>query len=206
MQEKETGTNKVSLMGKISQEFQFSYKKKGLSYYTAESDTDRNSGYTDHIPIMVCKNIHALPEIGSFVYIEGQFRSYNQSVDNRRKLLLNVLAMEIENRNNGEADAGKNEIFLNGYICKEPIFRKTPMGRYISDVCVAVNSPYKHSDYLPCIFWGQNAKTASNPPVGCHIQIWGRIQSRIYFKQTEQGIKEQTAYEVSVSRMKFAPV
>lgn len=158
MQEKESKTNRVSLTGKISREFQFSYNRKGLSYYTAEIDIERNSGYTDHIPIMVCINTHILPEIGSFVCIEGQFRSYNQSVGSRRKLLLNVLALEIENWNNSDTDVGKNEIFLNGYICKEPIFRKTPMGRYISDVCVAVNSPYNHSDYLPCIFWGKMQK------------------------------------------------
>lgn len=111
--------------------------------------------------------------------------------------------MEVWDKKYG--NTGINQIFLNGYICKEPTYRETPMGRSISDICLAVNRPYSRSDYLPCIFWGNNAKIVSRLPVGCQIQLWGRIQSRAYFKKTGQGVEERTAYEVSVSRMKRVP-
>jgi len=203
MKKESTEINSVSLIGKISSEFQFSHKMEGVCYYTAKIDVERASGYTDHIPIMVPRNTHRLPKEDSYVCIEGQFCSKNQIIDGQRRVALNVLALTIKDWSKEDEDIGKNQIFLNGYICRKPIYRKTPLGRYISDVCVAVNSTHNHSDYLPCIFWGKNAKAVSILPVGYHIQIWGRIQSRIYHKKIKQELREETAYEVSVSKMKY---
>lgn len=200
---KSTITNKVSLMGKISSDFRFSHKSKGIRYYIADIDIKRISGYIDRIPVMFTENIYKLPKSGSNVHIEGQFQSRNQYIDGQTKVLLKVLALNVEPLNKKDMDIDKNKIFLHGYICKQPRYRKTPMGRRISDVCLAVNSPNKHCDYLPCIFWGRNAKIVSRLPVGYQIKIWGRIQSRIYSKKTERGLEERTAYEVSVSRMEF---
>ena len=97
-----------------------------------------------------------------------------------------------------------NQIFLDGYICKEPIYRKTPLGREIADLLIAVNRPYGKSDYIPCIAWGRNARYASTFEVGGHIQIWGRVQSREYVKKiNEEESEKHIAYEVSVSKLEY---
>ncbi len=198
-----TVTNKVFLMGKISSNFQFSHKSNGVCYYMAKIDLQRTSGYIDRIPVMVSENIHRMPEKGSDVWIEGQFQSFNKNVDGHTKVILKVLALDIKTWDKTEEDFHKNYIFLDGYICKQPSYRETTRGRSISEVCIAVNRSFNHCDYLPCIFWGGNAKIVSSLPVGCQIKIWGRIQSRMYIKKTEKGPEERTAYEVSVSRMKY---
>ena len=95
-----------------------------------------------------------------------------------------------------------NQIFLDGYICKEPVYRKTPLGREIADLLVAVNRPYGKSDYIPCIAWGRNARYASGFAVGTRILIWGRVQSREYTKRlNETECEKRVAYEVSVSKL-----
>ena len=97
-----------------------------------------------------------------------------------------------------------NQIFLDGYICKEPIYRKTPLGREIADLLIAVNRSYGKSDYIPCICWGRNARFASGFEVGGHVQVWGRIQSREYVKKiSELETEKRVAYEVSVSKVDF---
>jgi single-stranded DNA-binding protein len=97
-----------------------------------------------------------------------------------------------------------NQIFLDGFICKPPIYRKTPLGREIADVLLAVNRPYGKSDYIPCICWGRNARYAESFEVGGHVQIWGRIQSREYQKKvSETEVEKRVAYEVSVSKLEY---
>ena len=95
-----------------------------------------------------------------------------------------------------------NHIFLDGYICKAPVYRKTPLGREIADVLLAVNRPYGKSDYIPCICWGRNARFADGFQVGDHIQLWGRIQSREYQKRIgDEEFETRIAYEISVSKL-----
>lgn len=196
-------TNKDSLTGRLSSNFQFSHKRNGICYYMAEIGAERTSGYTDNIPVIVPEKILTSLEKDSDISIKGQFRSRNQMTDGKKRLMLSVLASEM-NILDGECKyTDINQVFLNGYICKEPTYRKTPRGRMISDVCLAVNRPYNHSDYLPCIFWGNNAKIVSSLPVGCQLQILGRIQSRIYYKKAGDILKKHTAYEVSVCRMNY---
>ena len=200
-----TAVNKVSLIGQVSADFQFSHKRNGICYYMAEIEAERTSGYADHIPVIVSEKILKLPGKDSDICLKGQFRSRNQIIDGKKRLVLSVLASEMNVLDRECRNSDINQIFLNGYICKEPTYRKTPMGRFISDICLAVNRPYSHSDYLPCVFWGNNAKIVSSLPVGYQLQIWGRIQSRTYYKKTENILEERTAYEVSVSRMKYTP-
>jgi single-stranded DNA-binding protein len=100
-----------------------------------------------------------------------------------------------------------NEVFLNGYICKPPVYRTTPFGREIADILIAVNRSYNKSDYIPCIAWGRNARFASKLTIGENIRIWGRMQSRPYQKKTDDGqVFDKVAYEVSISKIEYAGV
>ncbi len=134
--------------------------------------------------------------------ITGQFRSYNRHEGVKNRLVLSVFAREIEFVGSDTNHTKNNQIFLDGYICKQPIYRKTPLGREIADLLVAVNRPYGKSDYIPCIAWGRNARYASNLDVGTRLRIWGRVQSREYTKKlSEEECEKRVAYEVSVSKI-----
>ena len=146
-------------------------------------------------------NIEELAEM----CIRDRFRSYNRHEENRNRLVLSVFVREIEFISDDEKEREQsktNQIFLDGFICKAPVYRKTPLGREIADLLLAVNRPYGKSDYIPCICWGRNARFASSFEVGGHIQIWGRIQSREYQKKIgEDQTEKRVAYEVSVSKI-----
>ncbi len=132
----------------------------------------------------------------------GQFRSYNRHEENKNRLVLSVFAREVSFLEGEEEDQNPNHIFLDGYVCKHPVYRKTPLGREIADVLLAVNRPYGKSDYIPCICWGRNARFADQFQVGTHIQLGGRIQSREYQKKVgEEKYEKRVAYEVSVSKL-----
>ena len=139
---------------------------------------------------------------GMYAVVNGQFRSYNRHEESRNRLVLSVFAREIEILEEPTEEVRPNYIFLDGFVCKPPIYRKTPLGREIADVLLAVNRPYGKSDYIPCICWGRNARFAEGFRVGEHIQIWGRIQSREYQKKiNENEFEKRVAYEVSVSKL-----
>jgi primosomal replication protein N len=139
---------------------------------------------------------------GQIIHVTGQFRSYNRHEEKKNRLVLSVFVRELEFLDEVGEDEKTNQIFLDGYICKEPIYRKTPLGREIADVLLAVNRSYGKSDYIPCICWGRNARFASGFEVGSHIQILGRIQSREYVKRIgEEETQRRIAYEVSVSKI-----
>lgn len=141
---------------------------------------------------------------GEFIQVTGQFRSYNRHEEKKNRLVLSVFAREVTFVEEEDDKVKSNQIFLDGYICKPPIYRKTPLGREIADMLIAVNRPYGKSDYIPCISWGRNARFTSGFEVGGHVQIWGRIQSREYVKKLEGEVTERrTAYEVSVSKMEY---
>ena len=122
----------------------------------------------------------------------------------RNRLVLSVFVREVEFVEEFTDYTKTNQIFLDGYICKEPIYRKTPLGREIADLLVAVNRPYGKSDYIPCIAWGRNARYASSFDVGGRVKIWGRVQSREYVKKIDEVDSEKrVAYEVSVSKLEY---
>ena len=192
--------NKVTLSGRIVSNFEFSHEAYGEGFYVAQLASERLSGVKDVVPIMVSDRLIDVNAdwTGRFVNVSGQFRSFNKHEEGRYKLMPYVFAHEfipvdeIEN---------KNRIFLDGYICKPPTYRKTPLGREIADILLAVNRPYGKSDYIPCIAWGRNARFASNLEAGTRLQIEGRIQSRECQKRISETESEtRIAYEVSISK------
>ncbi len=200
--------NQVSITGKIDTPFEFSHQIYGEGFYTTELLVRRLSDSEDRIPVMVSERLIDVTQdyIGESIEIQGQFRSYNRHDEKRNRLVLSVFAREIHFLEEDEEQESSpvNQIFLDGYICKPPVYRKTPLGREIADLLLAVNRPYGKSDYIPCISWGRNARYASAFAVGGHVLIWGRIQSREYMKKTgENESEKRTAYEVSVSKLEY---
>lgn len=196
--------NQVHLRGKMVTGFSFSHELLGEGFYTAQVTVDRLSEVTDTIPIMVSERLIDVTQdyIGKYVEIRGQFRSYNQYNEEHNRLILHVFATKMEILE--EEDYLINKIYLDGYICKPTVYRKTPLGREISDVLLAVNRSYHKSDYIPCICWGRNARYASSLEVSSHLQMEGRIQRREYSKRiSETETESRTAYEVSVGSMKL---
>lgn len=166
----------------------------------------RLSDSSDILPLMISERLIDVTADykGCFVAVNGQFRSYNRHEERKNKLVLSVFAREIFFVDEMEESAKTNQVYLDGYLCKEPIYRKTPLGREIADLLIAVNRPYGKSDYIPCICWGRNARYASNFKVGERCGIWGRIQSRDYVKKVdEEHAEKKVAYEVSVSKLEI---
>lgn len=201
-----TNNNNVVIHGTFATEFSFSHEVFGEKFYVTYVNVQRLSDSTDIIPVMISDRLIDISknysEDETYVVIYGQFRSYNLHENETSHLVLSVFAREInliENPTSEDVPALPNSIFLDGYVCKKPVYRKTPLGREIADVLLAVNRPYGKSDYIPCICWGRNAKFADTFNVGDHIQITGRIQSRAYQKQST--FENKVAYEVSVSKL-----
>lgn len=202
--EKVIKNNKVTIKGEVVSGFTFSHEIYGEGFYMMDVKCPRLSENFDVIPVMVSERLMDVTEdyIGRLVSVSGQFRSYNRHEEQKNRLILSVFAREIEFLDEVPNGSESNQIFLDGYICKEPVYRKTPLGREIADVLLAVNRPYEKSDYLPVIFWGRNARYASSFKVGDRCAIWGRIQSREYVKKLDDERTEtRTAYEVSVSKI-----
>ena len=196
--------NQVTMMGEIVSAFQFSHEVFGEGFYMVELAVSRLSNYSDYIPLMVSERLIDTEQdyTGQFIRISGQFRSYNRHEEKKNRLVLSVFVRELEFLDEIDENEKTNQIFLDGYICKEPIYRKTPLGREFADVLLAVSRSYGKSDYIPCICWGRNARFASGFTVGCHIQIVGRVQSREYVKRiSEEEVEHRVAYEVSVSKV-----
>jgi len=165
---------------------------------------NRLSEQADVIPLMISERLIDVTEnyIGKTIEAIGQFRSYNRHEGAKNRLVLSVFVRELSFLPEFTDYTKTNQIFLDGYICKEPIYRKTPLGREIADLLVAVNRPYGKSDYIPCIAWGRNARFASCFFVGTRVLIWGRVQSREYTKKlSETECEKRIAYEVSVSKL-----
>lgn len=202
--------NQLVLIGKVTSEKRFSHEIYGEKFYIFDLSVPRLSGNADNIPITISERLLVEEdlEIGKNVIIEGQFRSYNSYENEKNRLVLTVFAKEIKFGNEDEEEFkpskenSSNEVILDGFICKKPIYRKTPFGREIADVLLAVNRAYNKSDYIPCIAWGRNARFCENIPVGTEVKIIGRVQSRQYEKKYEDGTSEiRIAYEVSVASL-----
>lgn len=196
--------NQVIIAGEIVSGFVFSHEVYGEGFYIVEIAVNRLSNYADYIPVMVSERLIDVTQNfeGQYICVVGQFRSYNRHEEKKNRLVLSVFAREIEFTEEPGEDVKSNQIFLDGYICKEPIYRKTPLGREIADLLIAVNRSYGKSDYIPSICWGRNARYAAGFEVGAHVQIWGRIQSREYVKKlNEFETEKRIAYEVSVSKI-----
>src|SRR5699024_6526134 len=209
MKETVKETNMVKIIGKVNSKKEFSHEIFGEKFYNFIIEVPRLSDSVDLLPVTVSERliININFNIGDYVVVEGQLRSYNRYIDSSNRLVLTVFVREIYLPDEGELEEvikKPNEIYLDGYICKEPIYRETPFGREITDLLIAVNRAYNKSDYIPCIAWGRNARFCENLIVGDHIKIWGRIQSRNYEKRLSSGETEtRVAYEVSISKLEF---
>lgn len=191
-------------MGEIVSSFTFSHEVFGEGFYMVDVSVRRLSNSVDIIPVMMSERLIDVREDyrGEFLMVNGQFRSYNRHEEQKNRLVLSVFAREVSFIEEELDGAKTNSILLDGYICKLPVYRKTPLGREIADLLLAVNRPYGKSDYIPCICWGRNARFASSFEVGEHVQILGRIQSREYVKKlSETETEKRVAYEVSVSKL-----
>ena len=198
--------NLIKLAGTVVSDKIFSHEIYGEGFYSFDLEVPRLSENFDIIPVTVSERL--LTDInfgiGQKVVIDGQFRSYNNYENEKNKLVLTVFVKEIREQNEDDANLNPNEIMLNGFICKKPIYRTTPFGREIADILLAVNRAYNKSDYIPCIAWGRNARYCQNLGIGENVKIWGRIQSRQYEKKFEDGTSEmRRAYEVSISKMEI---
>lgn len=207
MTDKLIENNQVSIVGEIVSDFRYSHEVYGEGFYMVDVAVSRLSNFADYIPVMVSERLIDVSQDmeGQYVYITGQFRSFNRHEEKKNRLVLSVFAREMELLSDADDESASNQIFLDGFICKESVYRKTPLGREIADLLIAVNRSYGKSDYIPCICWGRNARFASGFEVGAHVQIWGRIQSREYVKKiSETEVEQRIAYEVSVSKIEFA--
>lgn len=206
MADKIIENNQVTIIGEVVSPFVFSHEVFGEGFYMADILVKRLSDCSDCIPVMISERLIDVSKDyrGEYVQINGQFRSYNRHEEKRNRLVLSVFAREVSFVEEETDKAKTNQIFLDGYICKAPVYRKTPLGREIADMLIAVNRPYGKSDYIPCICWGRNARFAAGFEVGGHVQIWGRIQSREYVKKLEgEEAQKRVAYEVSVSKLEY---
>ena len=204
MSDKIIENNQVTIMGKVATEFSFSHEVFGEGFYMVEVEVKRLSNSEDRIPLMISERLIDVTQdyTGEYIMVHGQFRSYNRHEEQKNRLVLSEFVREISFMEEEPDGTKTNSIWLDGYICKEPIYRKTPLGREIADLLLAVNRPYGKSDYIPCICWGRNARYASGFEVGEHVQLLGRIQSREYVKRiSDTETEKRVAYEVSVSKL-----
>lgn len=205
---REQENNKVTLSGEIASNFEFSHEAFGEGFYTSIIASKRLSKTKDIIPIMVSERLIDVKAdwTGRIAKVSGQFRSYRKNEEGRNRLVLCVFVREFEEIEFEHEEPGsghdENQIFLDGYICKPPIYRKTPLGREITDILLAINRQYGKSDYVPCISWGRNACFANGLEAGTRLRIKGRIQSQEYIKKISETKSEtRVAYEVSTSKL-----
>lgn len=193
--------NFISLQGMVDGDINYSHNVLDEEFYKFTLKVSRLSGVVDSIPVTVAKKLIENNSLknGDFITLTGQLRSYNKNYENRTRLILTAFAKSIED--SGKEDENPNSVVLNGYVCKEPTYRKTPFGREITDVIIAVNRAFNRSDYIPTICWGKNAVLCRDLPVGTNVLIKGRLQSREYTKRNGDDFEIRTAYEVSVGEI-----
>ena len=195
--------NNIKLRCSLQELPAFSHENHGRKFYRFTLEVQRLSGAIDLLPVVTQENIlkEIDPTAGSMLTVTGQLRSHNICADGVRRLLIFVFASDIV----VEDGPPINEVLLQGPLCREPTYRRTPLGRQICDVMLAVPRAFHRADYIPCILWGRIAQEVAS----CHtrdiLQVQGRLQSRIYTKLTEEGAQERTAYEVSALSAEILP-
>ena len=187
--------NQVKLIGTVSSNFTYDHSVREDDFYKFYLSIERKSGFIDVIPVIVSSKIFNITEdiTESAVEIRGSFKSFNENSLNGRKVILYVFAKSIK----FTVECDYNEVILYGYLCRKPVYRETPLGRQLTDTCIAVNRFVGKSDYLPAIFWGNNAIDVGGYATGTHIKIIGRLQSRAYNKYVDDIKETRIAYEVS---------
>ena len=196
-------TNQVTLRGTLASAPRFSHENHGKRFFRFYLDVPRLSSAVDTLPIVAPEVLlESTPvEEGALLCVTGQVRSHNLRGDGQRRLLIFVFAASLTLQDGEPA----NQVTLEGFLCREPTYRRTPLGREICDVMLAVPRAFRRADYLPCILWGRTAQEISR----CHtrdcLSVTGRLQSRVYTKVTEEGSLQKTAYEISALTAQFLP-
>ena len=193
--------NQITLRGSLVTLPEFSHENHGKRFFQFFLEVPRLSGAIDTLKVITEEAILNTVELsgGSMLTVTGQVRSHNLRDNGKRHLSIFVFAASIQAE---EGDA-INTVELDGIVCREPTYRRTPLGREICDVMLAVPRPFHRADYLPCILWGKVAAQAAGCSVGDRLLISGRLQSRVYSKLTEEGLQERTAYEISALTARF---
>ena len=186
--------NQAVLEGLIQSRPELSHENHGVRFYRFTLDAPRLSGQHDLLPVLIPEECLAMTETEQPIRVQGQLRSFNNRSGTGSRLVLAVYSRNIQ----PGLGVPCNQIFLSGTLCKAPILRRTPLGRSICDIMLAVSRHYGRSDYLPVIAWGQLALQAGELSAGDALELEGRIQSRVYHKATDSGMEERTAYEVSM--------
>ena len=196
-------TNQVTLRGTLASAPRFSHENHGKRFFRFYLDVPRLSSAVDTLPIVAPEVLlESTPvEEGALLCVTGQVRSHNLRGDGQRRLLIFVFAASLALQDGEPA----NQVTLEGFLCREPTYRRTPLGREICDVMLAVPRAFRRADYLPCILWGRTAQEISR----CHtrdcLSVTGRLQSRVYTKVTEEGSLQKTAYEISALTAQILP-
>ncbi len=204
MLDKVIENNRVSIIGEVVSEFEFSHEVFGEGFYLVNVSVNRLSDMVDIIPLMISERLVDVTKDyrGRKIEVSGQFRSYNRHEGVKINLFYPFCKGSLLKKKKFRKNRQEPIRYSLMAMCKPPVYRKTPLGREIADILVAVNRPYGKSDYIPCIAWGRNARYASTIEVGGHLQIWGRVQSREYTKKiSEEQVEKRVAYEVSVSKI-----
>ena len=191
----ENTANRIELRGDLVALPVLSHENHGQRFYQFFLDVERLSGIYDRLPVIASETVLNTMDLsaGTRITAIGQIRSYNTKWEDRRRLLIFVYAQSLFVSD----EEPINDVSLSGVLCKPPVFRRTPLGRHICDVMLAVNRPYRRTDYLPCILWGRNAKAAADALVGDRLELTGRLQSRQYTKILDTGPETRIAYEIS---------
>lgn len=187
--------NQITLRGTLVSLPEYSHENHGRRFFRFFLEVPRLSGAVDSLPIMTEESVLELLDLsgGEKLFVQGQVRSHNIRLENRRHLLIYVFASSVC----AEDGEGINDCLLEGIICREPTYRRTPLGREICDMMLAVPRAFRRADYLPCILWGRTAQEGAQCHTRDRIRIRGRLQSRVYTKMTEEGPEERIAYEIS---------
>ena len=187
--------NKILLRGELAQLPAFSHENHGRRFFRFPLRVERLSGTADVLDVIAPEQVLETVDLsgGELLEVTGQLRSFNNRQGTGRKLVISAFCDALR-ACGGEPD---NQVFLSGALCRAPVYRRTPLGREICDVMLAVNRPYHRADYLPCILWGRTARETSDLPVGAHLAVTGRLQSREYIKTLDTGSEKRVAYEVS---------
>jgi len=187
--------NRIELCGSLVELPQFSHENHEKRFYRCLLEVKRLSGTVDVLPVIVPEWVLEQMDVsgGSMLAVTGQMRFINSRLSGGRRLVISVYAETLK----ACEDEPSNLVELTGVACKEPVYRRTPLGREICDVMLAVNRPYHRADYIPCIFWGRTAADVAACTVGDALSLTGRLQSREYIKVLENGSESRTAYEVS---------
>ena len=197
----ENTANRITLTGTLASLPEYSHQNHERKFFRFLLSVDRLSGTEDLLPVLAAEDVLAQADLfaGERFTIEGQIRSFNNREPVGRRLILCVYALSLTTTQ----EPMQNEAVLTGTVCKPPVYRQTPLGRQITDLCLAVPRLYRRTDYIPCILWGRTAQCAAELPVGAQIALTGRLQSRGYVKVLPEGAEERTAYELSAMELEI---